>query len=177
MGLFGIFKKKEAPATSTAPASLSTSHNVAELHAPISGKAIRMTEVPDPVFSSEILGKGCAIWPEDDVVTSPVAGEVTVTMGHAVGIMSESGIEVLVHVGVETVNLEGKGFTSYVKLGDTVTVGQPLLKMDRPAIAEAGYKDCVVLVVSNSADFASINMAVDADASIDAGAVVLKITR
>lgn len=177
MGLFGIFKKKEAPATSTAPASLSTSHNVAELHAPISGKAIRMTEVPDPVFSSEILGKGCAIWPEDDVVTSPVAGEVTVTMGHAVGIMSESDIEVLVHVGVDTVNLEGKGFTSYVKLGDTVTVGQPLLKMDRPAIAEAGYKDCVVLVVSNSADFASINMAVDADASIDAGAVVLKITR
>lgn len=177
MGLFGIFKKKEAPATSTAPASLSTSHNVAELHAPISGKAIRMTEAPDPVFSSEILGKGCAIWPEDDVVTSPVAGEVTVTMGHAVGIMSESDIEVLVHVGVDTVNLEGKGFTSYVKLGDTVTVEQPLLKMDRPAIAEAGYKDCVVLVVSNSADFASINMAVDADASIDAGAVVLKITR
>lgn len=177
MGLFDIFKKKEAPATSTAPASPSTSRNVAELHAPISGKAIRMAEVPDPVFSNEILGKGCAIWPEDDVVTSPVAGEVTVTMGHAVGIMSESGVEVLVHVGVDTVNLEGKGFTSHVKLGDTVTVGQPLLKMDRSAIAEADYKDCVILVVSNSADFTSIDMAVDADASVDAGTTILKVTR
>ena len=108
MGLFDIFKKKEAPATSTAPANPSTSSNVAELHAPISGKAIRMAEVPDPVFSSEILGKGCAIWPEDDVVTSPVAGEVTVTMGHAVGIMSESGVEVLVHVGVDTVNRKAR---------------------------------------------------------------------
>lgn len=74
-----------------------------------------------------------------------VSGEVTVTMGHAVGIMGESGIEVLVHVGVDTVNLQGKGFTGYVKQGDRVVAGQPVLAMDRAVIAEAGYKDCVVI--------------------------------
>lgn len=98
-------------------------------------------------------------------------------MGHAVGIMSDSGIEVLVHVGVDTVNLQGKGFTGYVGQGDQVVAGQPVLKMDRAVIAEAGYKDCVVLAVSNSAEFEAVEMTVEPEASVAAGAAVVKVVR
>lgn len=177
MGLFDMFKKKEAPAAPAAPANIDAQAGPDVLCSPVSGKAIAMTGVPDPVFSGEILGKGCAVWPEDEVVYAPVSGKVTVTMGHAVGIMSDSGVEVLVHVGVDTVNLQGKGFTAYVGQGDAVVAGQPVLKMDRSVIAEAGYKDCVVLAVSNTAEFEAVEMAVDADAAVAAGAPVVKVVR
>lgn len=177
MGLFDVFKKKEAPAAPAVPANVEAQAGADVLCAPVTGKVIKMTEVPDPVFSGEILGKGCAIWPGDDTVYAPVSGEVTVTMGHAVGIMGESGIEVLVHVGVDTVNLQGKGFTGYVKQGDKVVAGQPVLKMDRSVIAEAGYKDCVVLAVSNTAEFAAVELAVEADAEVAAGDAVVMVTR
>lgn len=177
MGLFDIFKKKEAPAAPAAPAAIDAQAGADVLCAPVSGKAIKMVDVPDPVFSGEVLGKGCAVWPEGDIVYAPVSGKVTVTMGHAVGIMSDSGIEVLVHVGVDTVNLQGKGFTGYVGQGDQVVAGQPVLKMDRAVIAEAGYKDCVVLAVSNSAEFEAVEMTVEPVASVAAGAAVVKVVR
>lgn len=177
MGLFDIFKKKEAPAAPAAPAAVDAQAGADVLCAPVSGKAIKMVDVPDPVFSGEVLGKGCAVWPEGDIVYAPVSGKVTVTMGHAVGIMSDSGIEVLVHVGVDTVNLQGKGFTGYVGQGDQVVAGQPVLKMDRAVIAEAGYKDCVVLAVSNSAEFEAVEMTVEPEASVAAGAAVVKVVR
>lgn len=177
MGLFDFLKKNDVPATPAAPAAVSAAAGDDVLCAPVSGKAIAMTDVPDPVFSGEVLGRGCAIWPSEDIVYAPVSGTVTVTMGHAVGIMSDSGIEVLVHVGVDTVNLQGKGFTPYVKQGDAVRAGQPMLKMDRTVIAEAGYKDCVVLAVSNTAEFANVEMAVEAEATVEAGAAVVNVTR
>lgn len=177
MGLFDIFKKKEAPAAPAAPAAIDAQAGADVLCAPVSGKAIKMVDVPDPVFSGEVLGKGCAVWPEGDIVYAPVSGKVTVTMGHAVGIMSDSGIEVLVHVGVDTVNLQGKGFTGYVGQGDQVVAGQPVLKMDRAVIAEAGYKDCVVLAVSNSAEFEAVEMTVEPEASVAAGVAVVKVVR
>lgn len=179
MGLFDMFKKKEAaaPATPAVPANVDAAAGPDVLCSPVAGKAIKMGDVPDPVFSGEVLGRGCAVWPEDDVVYAPVSGVVTVTMGHAVGIKSDSGVEVLVHVGVDTVNLQGKGFTGYVKQGDEVVAGQPVLKMDRAVIAEAGYKDCVVLAVSNTADFTSVDMAVDPESAVEAGAVVVKVVR
>lgn len=177
MGLFDMFKKKETPATPAVPANIEASADPDVLCSPVAGRAVKMSDVPDPVFSGEVLGRGCAVWPEDDVVYAPVSGVVTVTMGHAVGIKSESGVEVLVHAGVDTVNLAGKGFTGYVKQGDEVVAGQPVLKMDRAVIAEAGYKDCVVLAVSNTADFASVDMAVDPESAVEAGAVVVKVVR
>lgn len=178
MGLFDMFKKKEAPAAAPAvPASIDAKAGADVLCSPVAGKVIAMSEVPDPVFSGEVLGKGCAVWPEDEVVYAPVSGKVTVTMGHAVGIMSDSGVEVLVHVGVDTVNLQGKGFTGYVGQGDQVVAGQPVLKMDRSVIAEAGYKDCVVVAVSNSAEFESVEMAVEAEATVAAGDVVVTVVR
>lgn len=177
MGLFDMFKKKEASSAPAVPASVEAEAAPDVLCAPASGRVVKMTDVPDPVFSGEVLGKGCAVWPETDVVYAPVDGTVTVTMGHAVGIEGSNGIEVLVHVGVDTVNLQGKGFTGYVKQGDAVKAGQPVLKMDRAVIAEAGYPDCVVLAVSNTADFAAVEMAVDPETTVAAGSAVLKVVR
>ena len=176
MGLFDIFKKKEAPAAPSVP-SVDAAAAADTLCAPVTGKVIKMTDVPDPVFGTEVLGKGCAIWPDDSTVYAPVSGTVTVTMGHAVGLMSDDGIEVLVHVGVDTVNLQGKGFTVLVKKDDKVKAGQPMLQFDKQVIADAGYKDVVVLAVSNTAEFADVAMEVEPETSVTAGTAVVKVTR
>ena len=118
MGLFDMFKKKAEPATAAAPSSISASAGADVLCSPVKGKVIKMADVPDPVFGGEVLGKGCAVWPEGDLVYAPCDGKVTVTMGHAVGLQSDSGIEVLVHVGVDTVNMNGDGFEGFVKAQD-----------------------------------------------------------
>lgn len=80
MGLFDMFKKKAEPAAAAAPASISASAGADVLCSPVKGKVIKMADVPDPVFGGEVLGKGCAVWPEDDLVYAPCDGKVTVTM-------------------------------------------------------------------------------------------------
>lgn len=178
MGLFDKFKKKAAqPAAPATPAAIDAAEAADTLCAPVSGRVVKMADVPDPVFSGEVLGKGCAVWPDDELVYAPISGTVTVTMGHAVGITSDDGIEVLVHVGVDTVDMEGKGFTGYVKQGDTVKAGQPVLKMTKADIAAAGHPDCVVLAVSNTGDFADVALTVDAETTVAAGDAVVKVTR
>ena len=176
MGLFDMFKKK-APAAPAGPAPVTAHADANTLAAPVTGKAIKMTDVPDPVFGAEVLGKGCAIWPDTEVVYAPCNGTVTVTMGHAVGLMSDDGVEVLVHVGVDTVNMQGEGFKGFVKKDDRVTAGQPLLQFSKDAIAKAGYKDSVVLAVSNTAEFADVQMIVDPDTAVSAGDAVVKVVR
>ncbi len=91
-----------------------------------------MADVPDPVFGGEVLGKGCAVWPEDDLVYAPCDGKVTVTMGHAVGLQSDSGIEVLVHVGVDTVNMNGDGFEGFVKATTLLKLVSPYARSTAP---------------------------------------------
>lgn len=178
MGLFDMFKKKAPePAAPAVPASITVEVATDTVCAPVTGRAIKMTDVPDPVFSGEVVGKGCAIWPDEETVYAPISGTVTVTMGHAVGITGDDGIEVLVHCGIDTVDMEGKGFTGYVKQGDKVTAGQPVLKLSKAAIAEAGHPDCVVLAVSNTAEFADVQFTKDSDANVAAGAAVLKVVR
>lgn len=175
MGLFDKFKKKTAEAAAPASVSAETAPDV--ICAPVSGRAIKMSDVPDPVFAGEVVGKGCAIWPDDEIVYAPISGTVAVTMGHAVGITGDDGIEVLVHIGVDTVDMQGKGFTGFVKQGDRVTAGQPCIKMTKAAIAEAGHPDCVVLAVSNTAEFADVQFTVDPDTAVAAGAAVVKVVR
>ncbi len=170
MGLFNRFKNKASEAAKKeVPANA--------LVAPVAGKVIAMTEVPDPAFGSEMLGKGCAIWPAAETVASPVAGSVSVVMPHAVGITADNGAEVLVHVGIDTVSMQGDGFTGHVAQGDRVAAGQPLLDFDRAKIEAAGHKDCVVLAVSNSADYADVALAVDAGSSVAAGDAVLTLAK
>lgn len=177
MGLFDMFKKKSEPAAPAGPASVSAQAAPDTLCAPVSGRVIKMTDVPDPVFSGEVVGKGCAIWPDDETVYAPISGTVAVTMGHAVGITGDDGVEALVHIGVDTVDMEGRGFTGFVKQGDKVAAGQPVIKMSRAAIAEAGHPDCVVLAVSNTAEFADVQLAVDPESTVPAGAAVAKVVR
>lgn len=176
MGLFDMFKKA-APAAPATPEAVEAQTAADVLCSPVAGRVIAMSDVPDPVFSGEVLGKGCAVWPDDEVVYAPVTGTVTVTMGHAVGIQGDDGVEVLVHIGVDTVNMNGEGFTGYVKQGDAVKAGQPVIKMDKAKIAAAGYPDCVVVAVSNTHDFATVELAVDAESTVAAGAAIVKVTR
>ncbi len=178
MGLFDMFKKKaEASAPAAKPEAIEAVDEAFTLCAPVSGKAIKMTDVPDPVFGGEMMGKGCAVYPDGDVVYAPCSGTVSVLMPHAVGINAADGMEILCHVGVDTVDMNGDGFTSLVAQGDTVKAGQPCIKIDRKKIADAGHPDCVVLIVTNTADYADVAMAVDADSQVAAGSVVVKVTK
>lgn len=99
---------------------------------PLDGRLLSLQEVPDQVFSQKILGDGFAIEPANGKVVSPVDGTVTIIMDskHAVGLTSHAGLEVIVHFGIDTVNLQGEGFKALVTAGDKVTAGQPLLEVD-----------------------------------------------
>lgn len=133
--MFGLFKKKNI---------------VNELKAPVSGQVIPVTEVKDEVFSSCMLGKGIAVVPSSGTVVAPVAGEISVVMegtNHAVGIKLDSGMDLLIHIGLDTVSLNGEGFTSYVKMGDKVTAGQKLIDFDSRLIKEKGLSDEVIFIV------------------------------
>lgn len=181
MGLFdklmGKAKTSGAPQASSAPEPVNAQTAQDVLCAPVSGRLVALETVPDPVFAQGMLGKGCAIWPDGHVVYAPAAGEVTVAMGHAMGLKTDDGIEVLVHVGVDTVGLQGEGFTAHVSQGDHVVAGQPLFSFDRKVIADAGYEDCVMLLVSNTAEFSDVIVTVDLESSVAAGDAVVKVVR
>lgn len=106
--------------------------NVKSVFAPINGKVISLDEVPNPVFSDRVLGEGCAIIPEDGKIYSPVNGKISsiADTRHAYGIESDDGLEILIHFGLETVSLKGQGFTSHVKVGDNVKVGDLIAEAD-----------------------------------------------
>ena len=123
--------------------------------APIAGWAVPLSEVADQTFASGVLGPGMAIDPAEGPVVSPVDGEVLVAFptAHAYGIRSASGIELLIHIGMDTVQLEGKHFTPRVKAGDTVLRGQTLVDVDWEAVKAAGFQTVTPVVVSNASAF------------------------
>ena len=126
--------------------------------APIHGTAISLSEVGDRTFASGVLGPGAAIDPVEGPVVSPVDGEVLVAFptGHAYGLRSASGIELLIHVGMDTVELDGRYFTPRVAAGKRVHRGQVLVEVDWAAVTRAGYRTTTPVVVSNAASFAGI---------------------
>lgn len=125
---------------------------------PINGKLIPLSEVNDDAFSSGALGAGVAIIPEDGQVVSPVNGTLTTLFPtlHAIGIISDTGVEILIHVGMNTVELEGKGFTAKAKQGDRIHVGQLLVEFDKEQIEKAGYCTDTPIVITNSSDFLDV---------------------
>lgn len=128
--------------------------------APADGKVIALEEFPDPVFSSEGLGPGCGILPTGDLVTAPFDGAVTVLADtlHAVGLIGDNGVEVLIHIGVDTVEMNGEGFQACAKGEQKVRRGDPLIRFDREAIKKAGHPDAIAVVVTNAADFAGVTL-------------------
>ena len=164
MGFFDIFKKGPA---SSGPLTVG---------AVAKGKAIPMAEIPDPAFSQGFVGFCCGIEPEDGKVYSPVDGVVSQVPDtlHAVG-LSAGGMELLIHVGVDTVDMNGGGFKGAVKPGQTVRKGELLLTMDLAKIAAAGHPAVVILAVTNTDDFAAVEPL--ASGEVQPGTGVLRVSK
>ena len=137
--------------------------NEISITSPVEGKVIPLTEVKDPTFSQEILGKGAAIIPEKGVVYALFDGKVDAVFetGHALGLVSEDGVELLVHVGIDTVNLKGKHFTPKKKSGDTMKKGDILLEFDIDKIKADGYDVTTPIIISNTEQFAKVKACED----------------
>ncbi|WP_407438140.1 PTS beta-glucoside transporter subunit IIABC [Lelliottia sp.] len=147
-----------------------------EVLAPMSGTVLALDQVPDSTFASGLLGQGVAIIPSDNKVIAPFAGEVASLFQtkHAIGLLSESGIEVLIHVGIDTVKLDGKPFTAHVTVGDKVQPGDLLLEFDRQAIIDAGYDLATPIIISNSDDYRDVVTV--AATSVSAGTPLLNVS-
>ena len=125
---------------------------------PLQGKVLAQADIPDETFAQGILGPGCGIEPTGKTVYAPFDGTVEQVAStlHAVGLTSEDGIEILIHVGMDTVELKGKGYELFVQTGDHVQKGQLLFRFDMQAIAAAGYTLTTPVIVTNSSRFARI---------------------
>ncbi|AZP04368.1 beta-glucoside-specific PTS transporter subunit IIABC [Jeotgalibaca ciconiae] len=125
---------------------------------PMVGTAVSLSEVPDEMFSAEILGKGVAIQPTEGIVVAPISGTVTATFDsqHAVGITSDNGVELLIHVGIDTVQLNGEGYRYAIEKDQRIEAGDTLIEFDLEAIAAKGYATITPVVVTNSNDYGDI---------------------
>ena len=137
--MFGLFKKEEFKIT-----------------APVNGELIPLSEVKDGVFSEKVMGDGFAVIPEDGTVYAPLSGlaESVFPTGHAVGISTKDGIECIVHIGLDTVNLNGEGFEPLIRQGDRVKAGQPIVKFDKQLLEEKGYNLVTMVVFTAGYDHA-----------------------
>lgn len=147
------------------------------LVSPLSGDVVALENVNDPVFSSGAMGKGLAVKPSEGVVYAPADAEVTIAFetGHAYGLKTASGAELLIHIGIDTVSMNGNGFEKLVAAGDKVKAGTPIAKFDAAKIAEAGLDDTTMIIVTNTADFAEVSPL--AEGTIAHGANFLKVAK
>lgn len=147
------------------------------LVSPLSGDVVALENVNDPVFSSGAMGKGLAVKPSEGVVYAPADAEVTIAFetGHAYGLKTASGAELLIHIGIDTVSMDGNGFEKLVAAGDKVKAGTPIAKFDASKIAEAGLDDTTMIIVTNTADFAEVSPL--AEGTIVHGVEFLKVAK
>lgn len=145
---------------------------------PIAGRVIDLQEVPDPVFSSGVMGEGAGIVPADGTVVAPITGDVVVATdtGHAFGIKSDDDVEILVHVGIDTVTMKGDGFTAAVVKGQRVQAGDVLVHVDLERIKAAGYSPITVLLVTNAASYTAVTSTCTGQ-DVQAGQDALVISR
>ena len=138
-----------------APAAELPAGEVHELKAFLTGKAVPIEEVPDAVFSSKTLGDGMAIDPVNDVLTAPADGTVTIVMegsNHACGLRFANGTEILLHIGLDTVDMNGDGFEPLVTVGDVVKAGDPLIRFSQDKIKAAGHPSITIMVITEMGD-------------------------
>lgn len=171
--------KEEAPAETEIPAENKNEPAVPDnvVLSPLSGKAVALESVPDATFAQGILGLGAAIEPSEGRVIAPADGTVSTIFDthHAIGLTLDNGAELLIHIGINTVELNGEGFTAHVSEGDRVTRGQTLITFDKEFIASKGYNTITPVIVSNSDDYAEVNRL--ADGNISVGGVLLEIAK
>lgn len=143
-----------------APALGSAAPISATIESPVPGTVLSLSEVPDEAFSSGALGEGMAVKPSEGKVFSPFDGVATTVFptGHAVGLTSDDGIELLIHIGLDTVALNGRHFTTHIRQGDRVTKGQLLVEFDEPAIRAEGYETVVPVVVTNGDELSGVTV-------------------
>ncbi|HIX83490.1 MAG TPA: beta-glucoside-specific PTS transporter subunit IIABC [Candidatus Megamonas gallistercoris] len=175
--MFVTFKDKQTVAVSIANAAAAEKTTVAEteksssgenknekliknieIKSPLKGSIIPLSQVQDGAFAAEILGKGAAVVPQEGIVTSPVNGTVSTLFPtlHAIGIMSDEGAELLIHIGLNTVQMNGKGFKAFVQQGDKITVGQKLIEFDMDLLQKEGYCLETPVVVTNTANYLDV---------------------
>lgn len=166
-------KKSEAPVPLTPVVELAEE----VLASPLSGEVVALEAVNDPVFSSGAMGKGLAIKPSEGTVYAPADAEVTIAFetGHAYGLKTASGAELLIHIGIDTVTMNGNGFEKLVVAGDKVTAGTPLARFDAVKIAEVGLDDTTMVILTNTGDFTTVDAL--AQGMIAHGADFLKVVK
>ena len=145
------------------------------IQTPIIGDVVALSNVNDPVFSSGAMGQGIAVKPSEDVVYAPADAEVTIVFptGHAYGLRTANGAEILIHVGIDTVSMNGEGFNHKVNQGDKVKAGDVLGTFDSAKIAAAGLDNTTMVIVTNTADFASVNPV--ASGSVAKGDAIIEV--
>ena len=138
------------------------------LFAPMNGEIVKLDDVSDPAFSQKMMGEGIAIDPSDDFVVSPCEGEIVQIFdtNHGVGIETEEGVEILIHIGIDTVKLKGEGFTRIANPGDKVNVGDELIKIDREFLKENAPSLVTPIVITNSFE---VNQVIDSGDKVVAG--------
>lgn len=139
------------------------------LKAPANGVAVPLSQVSDPTFAEEILGKGAAVIPSEGKIYAPVDGEVAMVFDtkHAVSLTTEFGVEVLVHIGLDTVQLKGQYFEAHIKAGDHVKAGDLMISLDLEKVKEAGYDVVTPVLICNSSDYADVSMAASGNVTIE----------
>ncbi len=147
MGIFDRFKKKE-----------STDNSAIRVTSVTRGKYVPMNEIPDDVFAGGMLGPCCGVDPEEGKVLAPIDGTVITVADtlHAIGIEG-NGVELLIHVGIDTVNMKGDGFSSHIQEGQKVKKGDLLLGMDLDKIKAAGYSPIIITIVTNADSFSNVS--------------------
>ena len=175
--MFGFLKKKESEVPQIEIPPLETDGEKEIICSPLNGMAVNCEGIRDLTFRGEMLGKTVAIRPTDGKVYAPADGKVDMLMEtlHAVNMTSEKGAEILIHVGIDTVELNGKYFKSYIKTGDLVKRGDLLLEFDVEKIAAAGYNMIVPVIICNSYDYSEVEKILDKE--IKVGETLMKLSK
>ena len=160
--MFQLFKKKQ---------------DGIEIGAPVKGKAVPISEVSDPTFGEEILGKGVAFQPTEGKIYAPADGTIDLLFDtmHAVSMTTTDGVELLIHIGLETVALKGQHFTAHKATGDTVKKGDLLISVDLDALKGLGIDTITPMVVCNTGDYQAVEAVTGQD--VEPGAAVLHVTK
>lgn len=159
---FGFKDAEPAPKKAAAPQAqpLTVECQPGIVYAPVSGTVFPSEEIPDATFAAGVLGRGIGINPAESVIVAPFDGEISFVTDtkHAVGVTSADGMELLIHVGVDTVAMAGDGFECFVQIGQKVKAGERLITFDREKIKQAGHPDCVAVLLSNSANYPDLSV-------------------